>query len=606
MADAVIRMPEPGVQRQVEPEEEEEETLQTKPLVNQITPLVQVQRQEEEMLQAMSREDATPEFTNDLESQINAIKGGGQPLAESERAYFDPRFGADFSQVRLHTDSQAAESARAVNARAFTVGQDVVFGAEQYVPGAIEGRRLMAHELTHVVQQNGGSTFLSTGKNSENTIPNTQKLQVMNSATTSVVQRQAFAKLSNRVVITSNSLNVRDSAPSGNILEALKRGDIVEVQITSDLNWYRITNTTFTDSEEREVDGYISASSDYSRPIGAQGTTSTYQQIVQNLVSDYNNITVFPKEETTGGTTFSSPYVLNWPKTVKAALVVEKNDHKDLITRNPKPGGQSNQFLTVGEVPGTERAFVGKGTPEAIQVIAQAAVDNGLTTAANIQTYINEGPLNSDKDRRNGRFGVDCSGLTAIAIAEMGGAERSEGPGLNIGSTDYRPGGSAITKRGFSQVRVGESVHAGDVIARMDTPHVMVLFGFEKIYIPADAASKNPKVTGNKRAWKLFVGESTGDRPDGLVGEVTDRKELVLVPEAVTADVAYYSTNNRNYPVNSQGSDTWDFFKPTTNHCWDLTSNGDLRIKNLNFVKEYSIVRPPSQRETTLVSELGT
>ena len=89
VADAVMRMPEPGVQRQVEPEEEEEKVLQTKPLVDQITPLVQRQveeEEEEEMLQAKSTEDATPEVPNDLESQINAIKGVGRPLAESERA----------------------------------------------------------------------------------------------------------------------------------------------------------------------------------------------------------------------------------------------------------------------------------------------------------------------------------------------------------------------------------------------------------------------------------------------------------------------------------------------------------------------------------------
>ena len=154
VADAVMRMPEPGVQRQVEPEEEEE-VFQTKPLVDQITLLIQRQveeEEEEEMLQAKSREYATPEVSNDLESQINAIKGGGRPLEESERAYFEPRFGADFSRVRVHTGAQAAESARAVNARAFTVGQDVVFGAGQYAQGASEGRRLMAHELTHVHQ----------------------------------------------------------------------------------------------------------------------------------------------------------------------------------------------------------------------------------------------------------------------------------------------------------------------------------------------------------------------------------------------------------------------------------------------------------------------
>ena len=156
VADEVMRMPEPGVQRQADPEEEEEEILQTKPLVNQITPLVQRQveeEEEEEMLQAKSREDATSEVSYGLESQINAIKGGGRPLAESERAFFEPRFGYDFGHVRVHADKQAAESARAVNARAYTVGRDVAFESGQYTPGTSEGKRLIAHELTHVVQQ---------------------------------------------------------------------------------------------------------------------------------------------------------------------------------------------------------------------------------------------------------------------------------------------------------------------------------------------------------------------------------------------------------------------------------------------------------------------
>ena len=160
VADEVMRMPEQEMQRQVE-EEEEEEILQTKPLVDQITPVVQRQveeEEEEEMLQAKSREDSTSEVTNDLESQINAIKGGGQPLAESERAYFETRFGADFSQVKVHTDTQADESTQVMNAKAYTLGQDVVFGAGQYASGTSEGQRLMAHELTHVVQQSGKKT----------------------------------------------------------------------------------------------------------------------------------------------------------------------------------------------------------------------------------------------------------------------------------------------------------------------------------------------------------------------------------------------------------------------------------------------------------------
>lgn len=78
---------------------------------------------------------------------------GGQPLDLAARAFLEPHFGHDFSQVRVHTDTRAAASARAVNALAYTVGKDVVFGAGQYAPGTRAGRRLLAHELTHVAQQ---------------------------------------------------------------------------------------------------------------------------------------------------------------------------------------------------------------------------------------------------------------------------------------------------------------------------------------------------------------------------------------------------------------------------------------------------------------------
>ena len=81
------------------------------------------------------------------------MKGGGQPLPASVRNFFEPRFGYDFSQVRIHTNEQAAEMASSINARAFTNGRDIVFGSGEYAPGTVEGKRLLAHELTHVVQQ---------------------------------------------------------------------------------------------------------------------------------------------------------------------------------------------------------------------------------------------------------------------------------------------------------------------------------------------------------------------------------------------------------------------------------------------------------------------
>jgi hypothetical protein len=79
----------------------------------------------------------------------------GQPLDTATRAFFEPRFGHNFENVRVHFDAKATESAHAVNALAYTVGQDVVFGPGKYAPQAASGQRLLAHELSHVMQQNG-------------------------------------------------------------------------------------------------------------------------------------------------------------------------------------------------------------------------------------------------------------------------------------------------------------------------------------------------------------------------------------------------------------------------------------------------------------------
>jgi hypothetical protein len=88
---------------------------------------------------------------------VNHVLGArGQPLDPATRAFMEERFNHDFGDVRVHADAQAAESARAINALAYTVGSETVFGAGQYAPATREGRKLLAHELTHVVQQRGG------------------------------------------------------------------------------------------------------------------------------------------------------------------------------------------------------------------------------------------------------------------------------------------------------------------------------------------------------------------------------------------------------------------------------------------------------------------
>ncbi|HEX4953038.1 MAG TPA: DUF4157 domain-containing protein [Thermoanaerobaculia bacterium] len=92
----------------------------------------------------------SPQFQRSLES---AVAGGGETLPGPTRSFMGDRFGRDFSSVRVHSDSRADTLSRRINARAFTLGNNVFFARSQYQPGTAEGQRLLAHELTHVVQQ---------------------------------------------------------------------------------------------------------------------------------------------------------------------------------------------------------------------------------------------------------------------------------------------------------------------------------------------------------------------------------------------------------------------------------------------------------------------
>jgi hypothetical protein len=100
----------------------------------------------------------------DIPSSVNeTLRSPGLPLDAATREYMEPRFGQDFSGVRVHTEGRASESARAVDALAYTVGQNIVFGAGQYRPETDAGRRLLAHELTHTVQQSRMSASAGAG-----------------------------------------------------------------------------------------------------------------------------------------------------------------------------------------------------------------------------------------------------------------------------------------------------------------------------------------------------------------------------------------------------------------------------------------------------------
>lgn len=138
MAEQVMRTPEPQLQRacpcggggprcHTEQPGREHESLQTKHVQASDTGQI-----------------AAPPIVHEV------LRSPGQPLDPATRAFMEPRFGHDLSRVRVHSDAAAEQAARDVNANAYTVGQNMVFGAGQFAPGTHEGRRLIAHELTPV------------------------------------------------------------------------------------------------------------------------------------------------------------------------------------------------------------------------------------------------------------------------------------------------------------------------------------------------------------------------------------------------------------------------------------------------------------------------
>ena len=151
---------------------EDEEQVNTKPLADTI------QRQGGE---------AAGMAAPTIESAIKEKRGGGQPLENSLRRNMEGAFGADFSGVRVHTDSKSDMLNRSLQAKAFTTGQDIHFKQANYEPGSKEGQKLIAHELTHVIQQNGGKI---QPKWENKTIQRSSQSPTITPVSPSVIQRE--------------------------------------------------------------------------------------------------------------------------------------------------------------------------------------------------------------------------------------------------------------------------------------------------------------------------------------------------------------------------------------------------------------------------------
>ncbi|MDB5014953.1 MAG: hypothetical protein JWQ25_3155 [Daejeonella sp.] len=144
VAEQVVRTPENSfIQRKCD-ECEKEEKLQKKPLADSVKPTIQ------------AKGDSPATASESTTTAIQSGAGKGSTLDQHTNSFMSSRFGNDFSAVKIHTDSEAVQLNRDLNAKAFTTGSDIYFNEGQYQPHSTDGKKLLAHELTHVVQQENG------------------------------------------------------------------------------------------------------------------------------------------------------------------------------------------------------------------------------------------------------------------------------------------------------------------------------------------------------------------------------------------------------------------------------------------------------------------
>jgi len=199
------------------------------------TPLLQLKCAscgKEEYIQRKSNHSATTTAPSNIESRLNSSKGGGTALPDATRTSMETAFGTDFSGVRIHTDSEAVQMNKALNAKAFTHGSDIYFNRGQYDTGSTAGKHLLAHDLTHTVQQGKSKQTPNILKKSE--------IEASNEFTIS----EYIDVYQIGIIYQDTGANIRHepSTATGSILKEAKQNEKVFIlRHNREKRWYAVT-----------------------------------------------------------------------------------------------------------------------------------------------------------------------------------------------------------------------------------------------------------------------------------------------------------------------------------------------------------------------------
>jgi len=443
------------------------------------------------------QDTGTPaEATADVEQRIQQSRGQGQPLGEAIRAPMEQAFGADFSGVRIHTDGESHELNRAVQAKAFTTGQDIYFRRGGYEPGNRNGQELLAHELTHVVQQGGAGHPIQRVCGVDECCP--EEATPGADESTAAGMTSVDAPMSMTVPAPEDSRQSHMAEPQAGMTSADAPMSVPVPVVTSEPE-----DNEFDNLVQAELEGFLAEFS--AIPVTVRWVEQTDTQCVPREAE----VAVHP------------PYFMNvtqGSRPTAAARTVERYDtatgNRGDADRDPRRYLREVRTREDRGGMGMSSALVGKSSPEEIQTILQMAIDRHLIPTPAGQDHLTGADLRNWLVQYG--IGVDCSAFVAQALNRV--MEQVYGRPLTDEETLRRSGRGTRNARsmtgdarGFSEVEADE-LRPGDT---MGIPgHIRIVTSVRQddegntIFTTAEARAGGQDDVGPDRAeWRYRNGQ---------------------------------------------------------------------------------------------------
>lgn len=396
-----------------------------------------------------------------LESRLHNSKGGGSPLPEETRSFMEPRFGADFSNVRVHTDSESVQMNQDLQAQAFTHQQDIYFGAGKFDPGSDSGKKLLAHELTHTIQQTGriqqqAEEDTTNDKEEEELL----QTKLLPNAASNLIQRKSVEQEQEeeeeetlQAKLLSNSPSTLIQREGAEQVQEEEEEELVQAQFISGggrnlLQRRTIESPAAMEEPETDLDKTTPTSKDTSAPSQSQSvqsqTSSTDSETSERAVptSAQDNLGQHSNSNTPAKT-FDPQATLsqtNSPITApqnKAINSLEASGGDQSPTTNLAPG--SGQSQAMGSESPSDATNVNVATDGSEQSQAQVVGTNNLDT---------EQASDTSKEQ-----------TTSITQSASANTSSNAGPGSGSGVKD---GSNAGSEKGASPAASGSQVALGD------------------------------------------------------------------------------------------------------------------------------------------------